>query len=120
MYKMNGLRNHLRRIHNYSPKQNELGTIESRYLECFHCDAKFHLADRDKLTVHLTVNHFKEIKLNWFRKSLLEPMYKIVDGLLRCKKCEKVVGKKEGKMNNYCKDYNHLNKVSIDNSRNSS
>lgn len=108
--KVCGLKRHLKNIHNYNPKSGDLGTVETRFFECFHCDEKFHLANKDKLSIHLINKHFPDIKVtsDWIREPKTEKTCNLVDGYFRCKKCDLVVGKYGKRIN-----YNHVKQVRL-------
>lgn len=105
------LKDHLKNCHNYNPGPGDLGKVESRFLECHHCSERFHLADKEKLTAHLTKLHFPDIKLmSMISRRQIDTRYSWKDGMYKCNKCNKIVGSgdpKRGRIINYL----HLNKV---------
>lgn len=109
---ISSLRVHLKNIHYYDPQPGDLGRVESRFLECFHCTEKFHLIDKAKLLVHLS-KHFPEINVNWMiRKPGVDTRYSWKDGVYKCNKCCKIVEFHDPKRNRGRRiDYHHLDRV---------
>lgn len=98
----------MKNLHNYNPKDGDLGTVESRFFECFHCKEKFNLFSKEKLAYHLAIKHFPDVEINCIRKLPTSvTMCNLIDGLYRCKNCNYIVGKQEKPNKLYRK---HLNK----------
>lgn len=97
--RLDNLNLHLKRIHNYKLERESLGLSEKRYFECFHCNERFTLAEKENLLDHLVIQHFPHLKsiiaISRRQNSLFyERTEEDSDGNYSCKNCHRLGMKK--------------------------
>lgn len=99
--RLDNLNLHLKRIHHYN-SINKLGKSEKRFFECFHCNERFTLAEKEDLLNHLILKHFPNLKekmlhnLRTFSHRFMEKAIKCDDGTYTCRNCLQAGYKKTG------------------------